>query len=158
MKRVTKASIAALALVPALGAAMAMPAGADNEVQINIGLNNCQVSVDANNNLPVDNGNLGRCYTYAVPDPDSHLYAHEISGAGLVTSRLYCNDPLELGAPTAIVTDAAGGSWSSVAFNNNAGGVCHLKVSVCQGSTKGSGWVSWVVTGALAAGQLTHCP
>lgn len=146
MNRAFKASIAALALVPALGLAMAMPAGADNEVQINLGANNCGVQVDAGNNLLGDNGNTGSCFYAAAPDLDSYIYAETVAGPDTTKSQLFCNGAPVLGA---VVTDVAGGTRTKVGPFVNPGGVCELRVTIGGGAastSKGMGWVSWVPT------------
>lgn len=150
MRRSVKAAVAALALVPALVIAIAMPAGADNETAINLSGNNCGIAVNAGNNFfPGDNGNLGFCYYVAAPDLDSYIYAETQAGADNTKSELFCNDPLFAGPPVASVTDVAGGSFTRVGPFANPGGACVLKVTIAGGATsttRGQGWVSWVPT------------
>src|SRR5688500_2039994 len=117
MKRAIKVSIAALAFVFALGVGLVAPSGADNELVINAGGNNCGVLVNAGNNLNGDNGNLGSCYYIAAPDLDSWIYAETLTGVDTTTSTLYCNDPARL-APIVTVTDPAGGTFTKATLPN----------------------------------------
>ena len=127
MKRAIKASIAALAFVPALGFAMAAPADADPNVNLNPG--HCQVKTTTS----------GVCYFIATQNPSQELYIRALTGSG--TASVRCNERI-----ADLTLPPHGGPVSATNGTNSATpffvptGTCQLTVAVTGGTGFAEGW------------------